>query len=187
MTLPAGFALTPGWMQGLDIDAIVRDTAWRQPMIKLFGKAIPAPRLTAWFGDGAYSYSGDDNPPAPMPEWLEGLRARAEAHAGARFNSVLLNLYRDGRDSVGYHADDEPELGAEPTIASLSIGADRVFAVRSARSPQAGGLWTRVLSDGDLLVMSGRSQLDYKHALPKAPPKRECGPRVNATFRWVAV
>jgi alkylated DNA repair dioxygenase AlkB len=176
---PKGFRLIPEWRR-YDVGAIVRSVEWKRPQFTIFGKVYNAPRLTAWFGDDIYTYSGDRNEPAPMPEWINVARRDIETLTGERFNSVLLNYYRDGRDSVAWHADDEAELGTEPTIASWSLGASRTFAVK----PNAGGeRWSAALGNGDLLVMSGRSQLDYKHSVPKTT--KTIGPRVNLTFRFV--
>jgi len=174
-----GFQIYSAW-RTFDLETIVRSVAWKHPQFTIFGKVYNAPRLTAWFGDGVYTYSGDRNEPAPMPDWINAARRDIEALTGARFNSVLLNYYRDGRDSVAWHADDEPELGTEPTIASWSLGARRTFAAK----PRAGGDgWKVQLGCGDLLVMSGRSQLDYLHSVPKTT--KAIGPRVNLTFRLV--
>lgn len=180
MNLPTCFELVRGFAPGFDLGQ-VQAHELEQKTIKLFGKERPTPRLTKWYGERAYTYSGIENAPEPMPAWLEALRAGAEKASGARFNSALVNYYRDGKDSVAWHADDEPELGSEPTIASLSFGASRTFAVK----PRAGGESVRLsLADGDLLIMRGESQSDYLHAVPKTT--REIGPRVNVTFRWVS-
>jgi alkylated DNA repair dioxygenase AlkB len=177
--LPECFRLIEGWRQR-DLVEAVCSVEWEQPQFTIFGKVHNAPRLTAWFGDGPYTYSGKRHEPAPMPQWIDEARRDIEALTGARFNSVLLNYYRSGRDSVAWHADDEPELGAEPTIASWSLGAARTFAVK----PRADGeRWSAALGNGDLLVMSGRSQLDYLHSVPKTA--KAIGPRVNLTFRLV--
>lgn len=152
--------------------------AWEQHEITLFGRTVPTPRLTAWMGDEPYRYSGVTNSPQPWPALLAAIRDRLSAELGVPFNSCLANLYRDGSDSMGYHSDDEPELGPEPTIASVSLGAPRVFAVRHRRSRQR---WTWLLGDGDLLVMLGESQRDYAHAVPKT--SRAVGSRLNLTFR----
>jgi alkylated DNA repair dioxygenase AlkB len=187
VTLPPGFELhrlTGGCGLGLarDLDAIVNAVPWRQETIRMFGKLVPVPRLTAWFGDGAYTYSGIRHTPAPLPPVIAGLRAEVEGLAGVRFNSVLANRYRDGSDSVAWHADDESELGAEPTIASLSLGAPRRFSIRHNAS---GKRWDVILRHGDVLVMSGRSQADYQHAIPKT--RRPVGERTNLTFRTIHV
>ena len=159
--------------------------AWEQRSIRLFGQLVPQPRLTAWYGDPAacYTYSGLRWEPRPWLPALLTLRQRLQAATGSRFNSVLLNLYRDGRDSMGWHADDEPELGPAPAIASLSLGATRRFRLR----PRAGLLHAPLALDlpaGSLLLMQGPTQRHWQHALPKTA--RPVGPRLNLTFRWVA-
>ena len=159
--------------------------AWEQRAIRIFGQEIPQPRLTAWYGDAAarYTYSGLAWEPRLWTPALLALRQRIETATGAHFNSVLLNHYRHGRDSMGWHADDEPELGPAPTIASLSLGATRRFRLR----PRAGlghppfGL---DLPSGSLLLMRGPTQQHWQHALPKTA--RPVAARLNLTFRWVA-
>jgi len=159
--------------------------AWEQRTIRLFGQEFPQPRLTAWYGDAEarYTYSNLTWEPRPWTPALLALRQRLEATTSARFNSVLLNLYRDGHDSMGWHADDEPELGSAPTIASLSLGATRRFRLR----PRAGLVHPPLsldLPSGSLLLMRGTTQQHWQHALPKTT--RPLGPRLNLTFRWVA-
>jgi alkylated DNA repair dioxygenase AlkB len=117
----------------------------------------------------------------PWTSELLGIRHRVEEFSGQRYNSVLLNLYRDGRDGMGWHADDEPELGREPVIASVSFGATRRFKLRHRRSRSAAS--TLDLAHGDLLLMAGATQHHYVHAVPKTA--RPVGARVNLTFRWV--
>lgn len=163
--------------------------AWEQRSIRLFGQNHPQPRLSAWYGDAgaAYTYSGLRWEPRPWLPALAALRQRLEAATGARFNSVLLNHYRDGHDSMGYHADDEPELGPAPVIASLSLGATRRFRLR----PRPGGEGVGAaplgldLTSGSLLLMRGATQQNWQHAVPKTA--RPVGPRLNLTFRWVSV
>ena len=158
--------------------------AWRQEPIKLFGREVMQPRLTAWYGDpdATYRYSGLRLEPLPWLPALQQLRARLEAATGARFNSVLLNLYRSGQDSMGYHADDEPELGPAPVIASLTLGATRTFRLKSRPGVPAQAL-SLPLPAGSLLVMRGETQQNWLHALPKTV--RPVGPRLNLTFRLV--
>lgn len=158
--------------------------AWRQEPITLFGKTMLQPRLLAWYGDpqAVYRYSGQRHDPLPWTAELMALCARVEELTGARFNSVLANLYRDHRDSMGLHADDEPELGERPVIASLSLGEERVFRLRHRQRKDLKPV--RVpLTDGSLLVMAGDTQRHWKHEVPKQT--RPCGPRINLTFRWV--
>ena len=167
---------------------LTADIAWEQRAIRMFGRELPQPRLTAWHGDPAarYTYSGLTWEPRPWTPALLDLRQRVAAATGARFNSVLLNYYRDGRDSMGWHADDEPELGPSPVIASLSLGATRRFRLRPI-GLKAGALAQPLgldLPNGSLLLMRGPTQHCWQHALPKTA--RPTGPRLNLTFRWVA-
>ena len=146
---------------------------------------MPAPRLTSFHADAGcgYTYAGIRYAPAAWTELLLLVRARLHAATGYDFNSVLANLYRDGRDSVGFHADDEPELGPsrdDIAIASLSLGAARRFVLKHRTS---GARRSYELGHGALLVMAGRTQLRYVHAVPKT--KRAVGPRLNLTFRVI--
>lgn len=160
--------------------------AWQQRDIQLFGKTFRQPRLVAWHGDAgaAYTYSGTRFEPEPWTRHLAELRSTVSDAAGAPFNSVLLNLYRNERDSMGMHADDEPELGARPVIASLSLGAERVltFKHRERTDLPARRL---PLPGGSLLVMRGQTQTYWKHGITKR--QRPCGPRINLTFRQILV
>lgn len=158
---------------------------WRQEEIVIFGERRRVPRLVAWHGDpgASYRYSGTDHDPAPWTPVLERVRARVGELSGAEFNAVLLNLYRDGRDGMGWHADDEPELGRNPVIASVSLGAPRRFCLRHRR--QRDLRLDLELRHGSLLVMSGSLQHHWVHALPKT--RRPVGERINLTFRKVAV
>ena len=170
----------PGWVddhQSL-LEQLRDEISWEQHGITVFGRTVPTPRLTAWMGDSAYSYSGVVNEPAPWPAALARLRDRLSEELGVGFNSCLANLYRDGSDSMGFHSDDEPELGPEPTIASISLGARRRFVLRHRVSRKR---WSWDLGAGDLLVMRDESQRDYAHAVPKTT--RPIGPRMNLTFR----
>lgn len=153
--------------------------AWRAEVALVMGRRIALPRLTAWYGEGTYSYSGIRNDPAPWTAELIQARAVAERCAGAAFNAVLANLYRDGRDSVSWHADDEPAMGDAPVIASLSLGAVRRFRLRHKTIRDlAVGL---DLPHGSCLVMAGATQRHWLHQLPKTA--RPVGPRINLTFR----
>ena len=154
---------------------------WRAENITLFGKILPMPRLVAWQGDVPYTYSGHTHQPAPWSAEVLQLKAIAERLAGQSFNSVLLNYYRDGRDSMGWHSDDERSLGAVPVIASLSLGAERVFQVRR-RDDHRQRLSMR-LPSGSCLLMGGAMQAHWQHCLPKTA--RPVGPRVNLTFRAI--
>ena len=170
----------PGWVSDHQqiFDRLSATIAWEQHDITLFGRTVPTPRLTAWMGDAAYAYSGIVNQPAPWPDALAALRDRLTAELEVAFNSCLANLYRDGSDSMGYHSDNEPELGPEPTIASISLGARRRFVLRHRITREQ---WSWELGEGDLLVMRDESQRDYAHAVPKTA--RPVGPRMNLTFR----
>lgn len=154
---------------------------WQQEDILIFGERKRVPRLVAWHGEPgtAYTYSGTAHEPLPWTPELQRVRQRAEELTGYRYNSVLLNLYRDGRDGMGWHADDEPELGREPAIASVSFGTSRRFKLRHRRSRSAAS--TVDLAHGDLLLMAGATQHHYVHAVPKTA--RPVGERVNLTFR----
>lgn len=154
------------------------EIAWEQHTITLYGRTVRTPRLTAWMGDGPYRYSGIVNEPTSWPEALVELRERLHDELGVDFNSCLANLYRDGADSMGFHSDNEPELGPQPTIASISLGDRRRFVLRHRRT---GERWSWDLGHGDLLVMRDESQSDYAHAVPKT--SRQVGPRMNLTFR----
>ena len=170
----------PGWVadHAALLDQLSAEIEWEQHEITLFGRTVPTPRLTAWMGDAAYAYSGVVNEPKPWPDSLAALRQRLSEELGVAFNSCLANLYRDGSDSMGFHSDDEPELGPEPTIASVSLGARRRFVLRHRTTRER---WTWDLGAGDLLVMRDESQRDYAHAVPKTT--RPIGPRMNLTFR----
>ncbi len=176
----------------LDIDHtqllhdLVADTAWSQETVTLFGRTLPQPRLVAYHGDAGagYTYSGTHHAPRPWTPPLAALKERVEHLAGTPFNSVLLNYYRDGNDSMGLHADDEPELGDNPVIASLSLGQERRMYFRHKSRRDIDNL-VLPLPAGSLLVMRGATQHNWKHGLRKV--RGPCGPRVNLTFRLVAI
>jgi alkylated DNA repair dioxygenase AlkB len=160
------------------------ELAWREESIRLFGREMLQPRLLAWYGDegSRYRYSGVLHEPLPMTPRLRQLRERIEALTGARFNSVLANYYRNERDSMGLHADDEPELGDRPVIASLSLGEERIFRLKHRQRRDIRPL-RLPLPSGSLLVMAGDTQRNWKHEVPKQ--SKACGPRINLTFRWI--
>ena len=159
---------------------LLAETPWRQDSIVLFGKPHLQPRLTAWYGDASYTYSGLRLDPLPWTPLLAEIRAAVERACGLRFNSVLLNYYRNERDSMGMHSDDEPELGPDPAIASLSYGASRSFVLRHKRNKRTVKL---DLHDGSLLLMSGALQSNWLHGINKST--RSIGERLNLTFRFV--
>ncbi len=181
LELEPGF-IPPDECEGLAA-AIRHEVPWETHVIRIFGREIPSPRLSCWIGDpeAAYVYSGTRFEPHPWTPTLVALRGRVEAASGARYNSVLANRYRDGRDSMGFHADDEPELGPEPVIASLSLGARRRFVLKHRKRKRE--TLELALGDGDLLVMRGATQRHWNHALPKTA--RPVGERINLTFRWI--
>ena len=148
----------------------------------MFGKNIAIPRLTAWYGDQNmnYNYSGINNDPNPWTSELQGLKAKVEQATNATFNSVLLNQYRNGNDSVSWHADNEPELGLNPIIASVNLGATRVFKLRHNITKEVIKL---ELTHGSLLVMGGELQHYWQHAVPKT--KKVLDTRINLTFRLI--
>ena len=155
---------------------------WEAHTIKMFGKEYPQPRLVAWFGDpgSEYSYSGLKMNVRPWIEPVQALRQIAEQHAQVVFNSVLVNLYRDGDDKVSWHRDNEPELGNTPTIGSISLGAPRRFKFRHLETKEQ---VEATLEPGSLVVMSGLSQSCWEHEVPRQKSIRE--PRINLTFRRV--
>ncbi|KGM53807.1 DNA methylase [Lysobacter arseniciresistens ZS79] len=156
---------------------------WEVHRIRLFGREVDSPRLSCWIGDreAVYRYSGARFEPHPWPARLAELRGRLERELGTGFNSVLANLYRGGRDSMGWHSDDEPELGPAPVIASVSLGATRRFVLKHRRDPAR--RLALDLPPGSLLVMSGDTQRNYRHALPRTA--KVVGERINLTFRCV--
>lgn len=178
------------WPQALEPDvadglfAALRTVIdWQQEEVLIFGRRHRVPRLVAWHGDpgATYAYSGTAHEPAPWSRELLVLRRRVERLTCHRYNSVLLNLYRDGNDGMGWHADDEPELGADPVIASVSLGAARRFRLRHRRRRDCVTLLE--LGHGSVLLMAGSTQHHYLHAVPKTA--RAVGERINLSFRQV--
>jgi len=159
-----------------------RDLAWKHYKIKMFGRKVLQPRLTAWYSDPdvVYQYSGLTLQPTAWHAKLDQLRNSIQSDLEISINSVLANAYRNGADSMGWHADNEPELGCEPVIASISLGAKRRFLIRRGRRGPSQGI---DMEHGSLLLMTGRSQQDYQHCLPKT--KKNPGLRINLTFRLV--
>ena len=162
----------------VDFDELHRAVAWEQRSVTVFGRIYPQPRLTCWYGEVPYVYSGLRWEALPMPPLIDRLRQRVEAMIGEGFNSCLCNRYRDGSDSVGWHADDEPLFGGDPVVASLSFGAPRTFKLRrNDRTAER----EFVLHHGSLLVMGRGIQREWQHTLPKT--RKPCGERINLTFR----
>lgn len=164
--------------------ALLSQTAWEQRSIKVYGKQHPEPRLTAWYGDAgkSYSYSGLTLQPLPWTPLLLDLKARVDDCAQTVFNSVLLNFYRTGRDSNGWHQDNEPELGQNPVIASVSFGATRRFQLRHKFNPALPKV-ALDLTPGSLLLMAGPTQHCWQHQIPKTA--KAVAQRLNLTFRVI--
>lgn len=164
--------------------ALLEETPWRQERIEVWGKVHDQPRLTSWHGDPGtdYTYSGVTLATCPWTPLLSRLRSDIEEATGHHYNSVLLNLYRDQHDGVGWHSDNERELGRLPVIASLSLGETRSFRLRHRVRRHAPV--DIDLTNGSLLLMAGATQRNWQHAIPKE--RREKGPRINLTFRQIA-
>lgn len=163
---------------------LIDSVDWREEPITLFGRTYLQPRLFAWYGDehARYQYSGITLSPLEWTNELNDIKKRVCAHCNAAFNSVLLNYYRDHRDSMGMHADDEKELGREPIIASLSFGTTRTLKLKHKHRNDLKSL--RIpLRSSSLLVMRGKTQQHWKHGVDKLSVP--CGPRLNLTFRQI--
>jgi len=167
------------WMENL-----LTEINWQQRDVKMFGKSIPQPRLISWHGDSdaSYTYSGLSLIPAKWVDPLPRIKMLLENFFPYRFNSVLLNLYRDERDSMGWHSDDESELGSNPIIASVSLGATRRLHFKHKHDTAHSKVKVD-LEDGSLLLMKGKTQHYWKHQLPKTQSPK--GPRINLTFRKI--
>lgn len=183
----AELAFDPHWLDAGSAGALLaelRDTIpWEVHRIRLFGREHVSPRLSCWIGDAgaSYRYSGAQFQPRPWPPVLRPIRERLAHVLGVGFNSVLANRYRDGRDAMGWHGDDERELGPTPVIASLSLGATRRFVLKHRQHPER--KLALDLSPGSLLVMAGTTQRHYRHALPRTA--KPVGERINLTFRHI--
>ena len=175
----------PRFLPGGRADELLADTLartdWCHERVTLFGRTFTARRLSACYGDtgASYRYSGLARRALPWPDHLQTLAADVAAAVGWRFNFVLINRFRDGGDRLGWHADDEADLGDRPVIASLSVGAQRVFRMRAKGGGASVG---KVLEHGSLVLMWGHSQRDFQHAVP--PTAKPVGERLNFTFRW---
>jgi alkylated DNA repair dioxygenase AlkB len=157
---------------------------WQQPNITVFGKTGPIPRLQCFISEEnlEYGYSGHKLDLEPWPDVLLAMRTRLENHLQQPFNSILVNYYRDGHDCMGWHSDDEAQLGPEPTIACVSLGAERLFKLKHKASNNVTNI---KLQSGSCLIMSGQSQQNYQHALPKQTTLKH--PRISLTFRYIRV
>ncbi len=174
------------WAAGkpdLFFDQLCHQTPWKQPEILIAGNRVKIPRLQAWYGDpgASYRYSGLLMQPLTWTDSLNQVKQRVEQVCEMHFNSALVNCYRNGNDSVGWHSDDESELGRNPVIASVSLGATRRFQLQHRSDSQR--KFHVDLLHGDLLVMQGEFQHHWRHQLPKT--KKQVGKRINITFRWV--
>ena len=177
----------PAWLASCKASELLavlsEQLQWSQPSIHIVGKRVPIPRLQAWYGDAGavMRYSGISLPPLDWHPSLLSLRQQLQADLGQTFNSVLANLYRNGNDSMGWHADNEKELGERPFIASLSLGQARRFSFK----PRFDGAKRvdLVLNHGDMLTMGGDTQEHWHHAIPKT--KEEIGARINLTYRLI--
>jgi alkylated DNA repair dioxygenase AlkB len=166
------------------LQRLIDGIAWREESITVWGKTHLQPRLVAWHGDAQmdYTYSGIRMAATPWTADLLQLKRKVELTAGCAFNSVLLNYYRDQRDSMGFHSDDERELGPRPTIASLSLGQERVLVFKH-KSDRTLRPYKLCLESGSLLIMRGETQQHWVHGIAKSTVP--CGPRVNLTFRHI--
>lgn len=165
------------------LEQLRNSTPWQQQSIRMYGKVLQTPRLTAWYGDPGsnYTFSGTRFAPLPWTPELAQLRREVETFTGLPFNSVLLNYYRDGNDSVAWHSDNEPELGVQPHIASLSLGQARQFDFRHKQDHKS--KHSLLLTDGSLLLMKGDLQHNWEHRIPKST--RLMVSRINLTFRMI--
>ncbi|WP_296276097.1 alpha-ketoglutarate-dependent dioxygenase AlkB family protein [Pseudomonas sp. UBA7530] len=177
----------PGWVDAAVADswlhALVEQTPWQQPELFIHGRYYRTPRLTAWYGDteARYRYSGKLHEPLPWTPLLDEIRQRVVRQVGQPLNAVLLNYYRDGQDSMGWHSDAEPELGRDPLIASLNLGGSRRLDLRRVGSTRIEHSLT--LEHASLLVMRGPTQHHWQHQVAKT--RQACAPRLNLTFRLI--
>jgi alkylated DNA repair dioxygenase AlkB len=184
--LPSDFRWIPEWIEPGEaarlFEILLPGTHWEDLSLTIAGRRVSVPRRVAFYGPFPYAYSGIIHPARALPSAVEALRTRIEETAGQPFNTVLMNLYRSGSDSVSWHSDDDYPHGGHPAVASLSLGGERRFRIAHKRRPAE--RYTVDLTPGGLLIMGGTSQLDYRHALPKSA--KDHGPRINLTFRHMA-
>lgn len=164
------------------LQQLVQELTWSRESIRIYGKTIRSPRLVSWVGDkeAIYTYSGIEHHPLRWHPLLTELRTRLEKFTGQPFNSVLCNWYRDGSDSLGWHADKEPELGSDPYLVSLSLGDTRTFKIRHRKT---GETHRMELNNGSLITMSGKLQQYWRHSIPKT--RKPVKTRVNLSFRKI--
>ncbi len=183
----AELRFVPDWLAIAEADALLvslrEEIRWETHRIRLFGREVDSPRLSCWIGDedAAYTYSGTRFQPHPWPAALLHVRQRLTSELDGAFNSVLANRYREGRDCMGWHSDNESALGPRPLIASLSLGATRRFVLKHRE--ESSRKLELELPHGSLLVMAGDTQRNYRHALPRTT--RPVGERINLTFRRI--
>ena len=177
--IPSFFSIEEGNYLFSRLDSTI---SWKQEKMNMYGKEVLFPRLTAWYGDSdrPYSFSGITLTPLPWTEELLQIKRKIETKTSAIFNSVLLNKYRDGSDSISWHTDAEKELGQNPIIASVTFGGTRNFQLRHSNT---GEKITLELSHGSLLIMQGELQHFWQHQIPKT--KKKVDPRINLTFRVI--
>lgn len=177
----------PDWLAKEAADSLLKtlteNIEWTQPRVKVFGKEHEVPRIVAWVGEKAYSYSGLTHDPSPWPSSLIPIKKRLEDELDAEFNGCLLNLYRDGQDCMGWHADDEKELGREPTIASMSLGHRRKFQFKPKKGLTLPPPPDVFLEHGSLLIMKGKTQEQFLHGISRS--KKIRGIRINLTWRHI--
>lgn len=159
-----------------------QNLCWQQPNVTVYNKTGPIPRLQCFISENniEYGYSHSKLIVEPWPDVLLAMRKRLERHLKQPFNSLLVNYYRDGNDTMGWHSDDEAELGHQPTIVCISLGAERVLKLKHKASNKITDLKLR---SGSCLIMSGNSQRDYQHAITKQTTLAH--PRISLTFRLI--
>lgn len=167
------------------LDLLFKEILWKHEPIKIFGKQILQPRLTAWIGDPGtdYSYSGIKMRPSAWTPTMKRIKEKVENQTGLNFNSALLNQYRNESDSVGWHSDNEKELGINPVIASVSLGEPREFQFKHRDNKNLKA--SVILDHGSLLLMQGKTQHHWIHAIPKR--RQAMQPRINITFRQIKI
>lgn len=177
-----------GWLRDFEASTLattlVHELEWEQRHIVLFGKRVMQPRLIAWAGELPYRYSGQTLEPRPWPDAARVVLMRMSATAQVAFNHVLINRYRDGKDSMGYHSDDEPELGPDPVVATLSLGETRRFVLRRQDRQSEEPPLVLPLCHGSLLIMGGTCQRLYRHAIPRDTGS-SVKERISLTFRRI--
>ena len=167
------------------LQELMEKIEWTQNKIRFYGKESLVPRLEAWYGDHgkSYAYSGIQMNPKPWTKELVEIKEAIEKEAGVPFNSVLINYYRDGKDRVAWHSDDEKELGQNPIIGSVSLGAERKFKLRHKKYKENGLKAEIMLQHGSFLLMKGPTQHHWMHEIPRTA--KPIGPRINLTFRII--